>query len=91
MKWPRSSDLARALYNIWAVPSCIIMERSTALITRLCFIIIGSVTGFMDGAVARSFAWGSRLLSLPPCGVYAPRESAVVIIGGDDGECDLIV
>ena len=86
MKWPRSSDLALALYNVWAVPCCVIAERLTALITRLCLIVIGSVVGFMDGIVARPFEWGSKLLSLPACGVYAARESAVVIIGGDDGE-----
>ncbi|KAL1944619.1 hypothetical protein VTO73DRAFT_3049 [Trametes versicolor] len=27
----------------------------------------------------------SRFLTLPPCQVYPPRESAVVIVGGDDG------
>ena len=27
-----------------------------------------------------------RLLTLPPCAVYSPRESAMLIVGGDDGQ-----
>jgi hypothetical protein len=37
------------------------------------------------------FEWQSKLLAAPACGVYAPQESAVVIIGGEAGKPEFIV
>ncbi|KAI0093567.1 hypothetical protein BDY19DRAFT_902342 [Irpex rosettiformis] len=44
-----------------------------------------SLTASVEDVLTTVFEWESRILSVPACGVNAPRESAIVIIGGEAG------
>lgn len=81
-----SLRLLRTLVNIWAAPTAAIAHRWIAWLIRMVLIIVASILTFSEGVLAWSFEWGAKVLAIPPCGVYTARESAVVIIGGEDGE-----
>ena len=87
MKGPHLSLVVRVLFNIWAVPSSTLAEHWIVLTVRLWLVVLSSLLTCWEETTARIFELGSKLLSIPPCGVYSARESAVVIIGGADSEC----
>ncbi|KAJ3551531.1 hypothetical protein NM688_g4648 [Phlebia brevispora] len=84
----RTRDISRllgALLDIWSTPGGTIIERCATLAIRFWLIILATFLAFSEGLLTRTFEWASGILSIPPCGVYTARESAVVIIGGEDG------
>lgn len=54
---------------------------------RSCILVLSSLIASVEDVLTRIFEWESRILSVSPCGVYMARESAIVIVGGGDGEC----
>ena len=59
---------------------CLLLPLYLAL--RLFAWVYALFDALLDSAHDRLCA----LLALPPCAVYRPRESAVLIVGGDDGQ-----
>lgn len=53
---------------------------------RSWLLVLSSLIASVEDALTWLFEWESRILAVPPCGVYMARESAIVIMGGDDGE-----
>ena len=80
------SDMARSLFGYLFVSSSAILGRWTTVVLKLGILILISILTLWDKVMAILFAWLSKLLSLPPCGVYSAHESAVVIIGGAYGK-----
>lgn len=86
MRTRNLSHLVGVLLDIWSAPGEAIAERWTTVVIRLWLIILASFLAFSERISTRAFNWASGILSIPPSGVYTPPESAVVIIGGEDGK-----
>ena len=80
------SHLVGVLLDIWNAPGEAIVERWTTAVIRLWLIVLAAILAFSESLSTRTFEWASVILSIPPNGVYTPRESAVVIIGGEDSK-----
>ncbi|OJT14627.1 hypothetical protein TRAPUB_8873 [Trametes pubescens] len=61
-----------------------VLQLCIEVLSCICVPLLLKCLAVWQGLARTAHELLSRFLALPPCQVYPPRESAVVIVGGDD-------